>query len=62
MHRELAKDEADTFEQLSSDTPDHEMFAQLRNEIFGSKPLSGSFADLIREARAIRDTETKGRA
>lgn len=60
IHRKLAKDEADAFEHLSSDRPDHEMFAQSRKEIFGSKPLPGSSADLIREARMIRDTETKG--
>lgn len=59
IHRKLAKDKADAFEHLSSDMPDHEMFAQFRKEIFGNKPLPGSSADLICEAPAIRDTETK---
>ena len=59
IHWKLAKDEADAFEQPSSDMPDHEMFAQLRKEIFGGRPLSGSSADLIREAWEIRDAETK---
>ncbi len=58
--RKLAKDEAEAFEQPSSDVPDHEMFAQLREEIFGGKLLPGNSAALIREAREIRDTETKG--
>ena len=40
--------------------PDHELFAELRQEIFGGKPLLGSSADLIREARDIRDAETEG--
>ena len=31
-----------------------------RQEIFGGKPLPGSSADLIREAREIRDAETEG--
>lgn len=60
IHQKLAKDEADAFEQPSSGMPDHEMFAQLREEIFGGKLLPGSSAALIREAREIRDAETKG--
>ena len=31
----------------------------LRKEIFGDRGLSGSSVDLIREAREIRDAETK---
>ena len=61
VDRELTKDEVGTVERLTSDMSDHEMFAQLRKEIFGGKLLPGSSADLIREARAIRNTETKGR-
>lgn len=60
IDRELTKDEAGTVERLASDMPDHEMFAQLREEIFGDKRLPGSSADQLREARDIRDTETKG--
>lgn len=40
--------------------PDHEMFAELRLEIFGGRPVSGNSADLIREARQLRDAETEG--
>ncbi len=39
---------------------DHELFAELRQEIFGGKPLSGNSADLLREACGIRDDETEG--
>lgn len=62
IHRKLAKDEDEdeAFEHLSSDMPDHEMFTQFRQEIFGSQPLPGSSADLIREARVIRNVETDG--
>lgn len=49
IDRELTKDEVGTVERLTSDMPDHEMFAQLRKEIFGGKLLPGSSADLIRE-------------
>ena len=45
---------------LLSDKPDHELFAELRQEIFGGKPIPGSSADLIREAREIRDAEIEG--
>ena len=43
-----------------SDKPDHELFAELRQEAFGGKPLPRSSADLVREAREIRDAETEG--
>ena len=43
-----------------ADKPDHEMFAELRREIFGGRPVSGNSADLIREARQLRDAETEG--
>ena len=45
---------------LLSEKPDHELFAELRQETFGGKPLQGSSADLIREAREIREAETAG--
>ena len=58
--RELTKDEASGMGGLLYDKPDHELFAELRQAIFGSKPLPGSSADLIREAREIRDAEIEG--
>ena len=45
---------------LLSDKTDDELFAELRKEIFAGKPLPGNSADLILEAREIRDTEIKG--
>ena len=50
IDRELTMDEANGMAGLLSDKPDHELFAELRQEIFGGKPLPGSSADLIREA------------
>ena len=60
IDRELAKDEAIGVGGASSKRPDHEVLAELRWEIFRGKPLPGSSADLIREAREIRDAETEG--
>ena len=60
--RELAQDEANGMAGLLADKPDYESFADLRQEIFGGKPLAGSSTDLIREARQIRDAETGERA
>ena len=60
IDRELTRDEANGMAGLLSDKPDHELFAELRQEIFGGKPLPGSSDDLIREAREIRDAETAG--
>ena len=62
IDRELTKDEADGMGGVLSDKPDQELFAELRQEIFGGKPLPGSSAELIREAREIRDAEIEGRA
>ena len=45
---------------LLSDKPDHELFAELQNEIFGNRTLPGNSADLIREAREVRDAEMEG--
>lgn len=56
--RELAQDEANGI----SGRPVFfraERLARRRQEISGGKPLSGDSADLIREAREIRDAETK---
>ena len=60
IDRELTKDEANGRGGLLSDKPDHELFAEMRQEIFGGKALPGSSADLIREAREIRDAEIEG--
>ena len=57
IDRELTKDEANGRVDLFSVKPDHESFAELRQEIFGGKSLPGSSADLIKEAREIRDAE-----
>ncbi len=57
--RELAQDEASG---VSGQRPVFfraERLALRRKEVFGGKPLSGDSADLIREAREIRDAETK---
>ena len=37
------------------DKPDHELFAELRDEIFGDRTLPGNAADLVRESRESRD-------
>ena len=62
IDRELAQDEANGMAGLLSDKPDHELFADLRQEIFRGKPLTGSSADLIHEARQIRYAETEEQA
>ena len=57
--RELAQDEANG---VSGQRPVFfraERLARRRREIFGGKSLSEDSADLIREAREIRDTEIK---
>ena len=60
IDRELKKDEANGMAGVLSDKPDHELFAELRHEVFGGRPLPGNSADMIREAREIRDAETAG--
>ena len=60
IDRELTRDEASGFDGLLSEKPDHELFAELRQEVFGGKPLAGSSTDLIREARETRDAEIEG--
>lgn len=60
IDRELTRDEANGMAGLLSERPDHELFAELRQEIFEGKALPGNSADLIQETRDIRDAETKG--
>ena len=57
IDRDLSRDEANGMDRRLSDKPDHELFAELQEEIFGDKTLPGNSADLIQEAREIRDTE-----
>ena len=58
IDRELTRDEANGMAGLLSEKPDPELCKELRQEIFAGNPLPGSSADLIREAREIRDAET----
>lgn len=60
IDRELTKDEVSGVGGALPKRPDHELLAELRWEIFRGKPLPGNSADLIREAREIRDAETEG--
>ena len=46
IDRELTRDEANGLAGLLSERPDHELFAELRQEIFAAKPLSGEFRGL----------------
>lgn len=57
IDRELASDEANGLGGLLTDKPDHELFAELQQEIFGDKTLPGDSSELIRQAREIRDAE-----
>ena len=53
--KELTKDEANgVLPGRGIDREAIERLAALRDELFGGKPLPGSGADLIREAREIR--------
>ena len=61
IDRELARDEANGIGGVFSEKPDHELFWELRQDVFGGKPLPGDSADLIREAREIRAAQTEDR-
>ena len=61
IEKELSKDEANGMTGLLSGKPDHEMFAELRMEIFKGKRLPGDSTEFIREARVIRDAEIENR-
>ena len=52
--RELTKYEGNGVDALPSEKPDHELQVELRQEIFGGKPLPESSANLIRDAFEIR--------
>ena len=60
IDRELTKGDANEGTRLLYGKPDHESFAEPRQEIFGGKPLPGSSADLIKEARQLKDAENEG--
>ena len=60
IDKELSKDEANGAGAPPSNKPDHMLFAELQQEIFGDKILPGDSTDLIRKARAIRDAEMEG--
>ena len=60
IDRELTKDEANGLGGLFSEKADHELFAELQQEIFGDRTLPGNSADLIREAREVRAAEMEG--
>ena len=55
--RELTKDEADSMSEQRFDRQSFERVLARRQELFGGRPLPGDSADLIREAREIRDAE-----
>ena len=61
IDRELANDEANGAPGRGIDREAVERLAARRKELFGGKPLPGNGADLIREAREIRERE-KGEA
>ncbi len=59
IDRELTKDEANGLSRQSFDRQSFERVVSRRGELSGGRPLPGDSADLIREAREIRDTETE---
>ena len=59
IDRELAKDESEVSFGGGFDRQSFERVVAQRQELFGGRPLPGDSVDLIREAREIRDNETK---
>ncbi len=57
IDRELTKDEVNGLSKQSFDRQAFERIVARRADLFGGKPLPGDSADLIREAREIRDAE-----
>lgn len=57
IDRELTKDEAGDVSRRRFDREAFERLVAQRQQLFGGRPLPGSSADLIREAREIRDAE-----
>ena len=60
IDRELTKDESEVTFGEGFDRQSFERVVARRQELFGGRPLPGNSVDLIREAREIRDAETKG--
>ena len=60
IDRELTKDESEVTFGEGFDRQSFERVVARRQELFGGRPLPGDSVDLIREAREIRDAETKG--
>ncbi len=60
IDRELTKDESEVTFGEGFDRQSFERVVARRQERFGGSPLPGDSVDLIREAREIRDAETKG--
>ena len=59
IDQELSKDEANGGHGRKFDREAFERAAVSRKELFGGKPLAGDSSDFIREARKIRDIETR---
>lgn len=57
IDRELTRDEASDTSRRRFDREAFERLVAQRQQLFGGKPLPGNSADLIREAREIRDAE-----
>ena len=55
----LTRDESAGLVVTAAVEPDSVRFARLRQRYFGSKALSGSGADFVREAREARDAQLK---
>ena len=60
IDRVLAQDETNGAVKRGFNREAFEGMVKLRQEIFKGKPLPGNSADLIREAREIRDEEMDG--
>lgn len=58
IDRELTRDEANDGSERNFDRQSFEKVVAQRGELFGGRVLPGDSADLIREAREIRDVET----
>ena len=59
IDRELTKDEANGVSGGGFDRQAFERVVAKRRQLFGGRRLPGNSADLIREAREIRDAETE---
>lgn len=59
IDRELTEDEANGLSGQNFDRQSFERVVARRDELFGGRPLPGDSADLIREARGIRDAEVE---